>query len=55
VCDEDGNVVVILARMEFERVVEHRASIERQALQQFAEAATPSSMSSARGSSRPSV
>jgi hypothetical protein len=32
---------LILARMEFERIVEDRASIEGQALQQFAEAAYP--------------
>ena len=38
-CDEDGNVVLILARMELERAVEDRVSIEGQALQQFAEAA----------------
>lgn len=40
-CDEDGNVVLILARMELERIVEDGASIEGQALQQFAEAAYP--------------
>ena len=41
VCDEDGNVVLVLARMELERIVEDRASIEGQALQQFAVAAHP--------------
>jgi hypothetical protein len=41
VCDEDGNVVLILARMELERIVEDRASIEGPALQHFAEAAYP--------------
>jgi hypothetical protein len=50
-----GNVVLILARIELERVVEDRASIEAHGLQQFAEAAHPSSMSSARVSARPSV
>lgn len=41
VCDEDGNVVLILARMELERIVEYRASIEGAAFQHFAEAAYP--------------
>ncbi|TCM51386.1 hypothetical protein [Kribbella sp. VKM Ac-2568] len=41
VCDEDSNVVLILARMELERLVEDHASIEGQALRQVAEAAHP--------------
>jgi hypothetical protein len=47
-CDEDGNVVLLLARMQLERAVEDRASFEGQALQQFAEAACPSPRLSAR-------